>query len=80
MKNIVAFAGEISMLMSVIMIAFFEKTGAAIAFFTIGAGLTILAIWMEDREEKRQREEARAERLRSRYQRRYQGDDLDDAG
>lgn len=79
MKNIVAFAGEISMLMSVIMTAFFERTGVAIALLAVGAGLTVMAIWMEDREEKRQREEARAERLRK-YQRRYQGDDLDDVG
>ena len=79
MKNIMAFGGEICMLMSVIMTAFFERTGAAILLLTVGAGLTILAIWMEDREEKRQREEARAERLHK-YQRRYQGDDLDDAG
>ena len=80
MKDILSFGGLICLVESTIMSAFFDKTGAAIAFFAIGAALTILGVWLEDREMKRRREEERAERLRSRYQRRYQGDDLDDAG
>lgn len=81
MKDILSFGGLICLLESTIMSAFFEKTGAAIAFFAVGAGLIILAIWLEDREAKRLREEKRAERLRGKYQRRYQGDDdLEDAG
>lgn len=80
MKDILSFGGIICLLESTIMSAFFEKRGAAIAFFAVGAALILLGVWLEDREMKRRREEERAERLRSRYQRRYQGDDLDDAG
>ena len=80
MKDVFSFGGLICLVESTIMSAFFEKTGAAIVFFAIGAALTILGVWLEDREMKRRREKERAERLWSRYQRRYQGDDLDDAG
>ncbi len=80
MKDILSFGGIICLVESTVMSAIFEKTGAAIVFFAIGAALILLTVWLEDREMKRRREEERAERLRSRYQRRYQGDDLDDAG
>ena len=79
MKDILSFGGLICLVESTIMSAFFEKTGAAIAFFAIGAALIIMSVWMEGREMKRQREEEREEKLRK-YQRRYQGEDLDDAG
>ncbi len=80
MKDILSFGGLICLLESTVMSAFFDKTGAAIAFFAIGAALIILSVWLEDRKERRQREEERMERLRGKYQRRYQGEDLDDAG
>ncbi len=80
MKDILSFGGLICLLESTVMSAFFDKTGAAIAFFAIGAALIILSVWLEDRKERRQREEERMERMRGKYQRRYQGEDLDDAG
>ena len=80
MKDILSFGGLICLLESTVMSAFFDKTGAAIAFFAIGAALIILSVWLEDRKERRQREEERMERLRGKYQRRYQGEDLDDEG
>lgn len=79
MKGILSFGGVICLLESTVMSALFDKTSAAIAFFTIGAVLTILSVWMEDREIKRRWEKEQSERLHK-YQRRYQGDDLDDAG
>lgn len=79
MKDVFSFGGLICLVESTIMSAFFDKTGAAIALFAISAVLIILSVWLEDREMKRQREKEREEKLRK-YQRRYQGEDLDDAG
>lgn len=79
MKGILSFGGVICLLEATVMSALFDKTSAAIVFFAIGAVLTILSVWMEDREIKRRREKEESERLKK-YQRRYQGDDLDDAG
>ena len=79
MKGILSFGGVICLLEATVMSALFDKTSAAIVFFAIGAVLTILSVWMEDREIKRRREKERSERL-YKYQRRYQGDDMEDAG
>ena len=79
MKGILSFGGVICLLEATVMSSLFDKTSAAIAFFAIGAVLTILSVWMEDREIKRRREKEQSERLHK-YQRRYQGDDLDDVG
>lgn len=79
MKGILSFGGVICLLEATVMSALFDKTSAAIVFLAIGAVLTILSVWMEDREIKRRQEKEESERLQK-YQRRYQGDDLDDAG
>lgn len=79
MKGILSFGGVVCMMESTVMSALFDKKSAAIAFFAIGAVLTILSVWMEDREIKRRREKELSERLHK-YQRRYQGDDMEDAG
>lgn len=79
MKGILSFGGVICLLESTVMSALFDKTSAAVVFFAIGAVLTTLSVWMEDREIKRRWEKEQSERLHK-YQRRYQGDDLDDAG
>lgn len=77
MKGTLSFGGVICLLESTVMSALFDKTSAAIAFFAIGAALTILSVWMEDREIKRRREKEQSERLHK-YQRRYQGDDMEE--
>lgn len=79
MKGILSFGGVICLLESTVMSALFDKTSAAIALFAIGAALTILSVWMEDREIKRRREKEQSERMHK-YQRRYQGNDMEDAG
>lgn len=79
MKGILSFGGVVCLLESTVMSALFDKTSAAIAFLALGAVLTILSVWMEDREIKRRWEKEQSERLHK-YQRRYQGDDMEDAG
>ena len=79
MKGILSLGGVICLLESTVMSALFDKTSAAVVFFAIGAVLTILSVWMENREIKRRWEKEQSERLHK-YQRRYQGDDLDDEG
>lgn len=79
MKGILSFGGVICLLEATVMSALFDKTSAAIAFFAIGAVLTILSVWMEDREIKRRWEKEQSERLHK-YQRRYQDHDVEDAG
>lgn len=78
MKGILSFGGVICLLESTVMSALFDKTSAAVVFLVIGAVLTILSVWMEDREIKRRREKEQSERMHK-YQRRYQGDDMNDA-